>query len=523
MKNTISLGLLLFSMSTLSAQKLVKTTVNSATLFFNGAQIERNVSVQLEKGENTIKFSGIDNAIVNNTLQVVANESITILTSVHTVANSERAYRSQEENLLIDSLNDFQYDLEELNIKMRNYQNEKNLILANKEVRGANNGFDLNDLTQLAHYYRTNLNDLDLKILAINRQIKEINKSRTRVNSKLTAIGYSPKVGLITSKIISENRQKVNLTIKYMVNSVYWTPFYDIKVKDLDKPLKILTKGKITQNSNVQWDNVTMTLSTTIPSMYGVKPNLTPWYLNFMGYRKNLDMSYEYSQNVVVKKSKARVESNSLTAKDFTSLRDNIIAKEYTIEIPYSIRNKGTAVVEIQESEAKSDFYYYAAPKVQKKVFLLADIGEWETLDLIPGEANIYLNGVFMGNTYIDPGNIDDTMSLMIGEDKTVQVDRKKLTEFCKNSTFGSSKKTEMAMQVIVKNNKSKSIRVIVDDQVPLSTIDKIEVTVEDVSGANHNKETGILTWEFTLPANDSKTLDIKYVVKHPKNKRINL
>ena len=97
------------------------------------------------------------------------------------------------------------------------------------------------------------------------------------------------------------------------------------------------------------------------------------------------------------------------------------------------------------------------------------------------------------------------------------------MNQFCKNSTFGSNKKTEMAMQIIVKSNKNKDIRIVVEDQIPISSDDKIEITTVETSKAKYNKETGLLTWEYTLKAGESVKHDIKYEVKHPKNKRINL
>lgn len=531
-KITLAFFVLLSSFA-VKAQTTVNTEVNDATIFFNSTQITRNTRVPLEKGENVVEFLNIEGQLNVPSLQVLANEGVTILSSTHQVRNRDKKYQSSKERKLNDSMELLNIAYAKITRRYYNFGEEKKLILSNKEVRGASSGFDLNDLTQLAAYYRKNLNELDEEMAKILAEQVEINLKKNGIEKRLSDLGFSKTIGVVTAKIVSNSKQTIPLQLKYIVNTVYWEPFYDIKATDLDKPLNIITKAKITQNSGVHWDKVNLTLSTTIPSTYGVKPVLTPWILRLMQYEmrgRNLNkdgLFYGNSDNLKGRKDQSYenriVFSNATTAKDFTTIQDNILAKEYSIGIPYSIKNSGNAVVEIQENESDADFYYYTAPKIDKNVYLIADISEWEKLDLLSGTANIYLNGVFMGRTYVSPSNTEDTMSLMIGQDKTIQADRKKMNQFCKNSTFGANKKTEMAMQLIVKNNKSKDIRIIVEDQIPVSSDDKIEVTTVEVSKAKYNKKTGLLTWEYTLKAGESVKHDIKYEVKHPKNKRINL
>jgi len=449
------------------------------------------------------------------------------LSSTHQVRKKERKYQSPKERVLNDSLELLNKVFNRIVRRNRNLSEEKTLILSNKEVRGANSGFDLSDLTQLAEYYRKNLNLIDDAMEKIREEQSEINLKKNSISRRLKEMGFSQNIGVVTAKIVSDRKQVIPMQLKYLINTVHWEPFYDIKAKGLDKPLTIITKGKITQNSGIHWNKVNISLSTTIPTTYGVKPVLTPWILRLMTYNsvamrsKSRARNYSYEADLDGKKD--GMLGNAATARDFTVIRDNIIAKEYNIGIPYSIKNRANAVVEVQSNESDADFYYYTAPKKDKNVYLLADISEWEKLDLLYGTANIYLNGVFMGTTYMDPSSTLDTMSLMIGQDKTIQVDRKKLNQFCKHSTFGSNKKTEMAMQLIVKNNKSKDIKIIVEDQIPISSNDKIVVTTVETSKAKYKKETGLLTWEYILKAGESVTHDIKYEVKHPKNKRINL
>jgi len=60
-------------------------------------------------------------------------------------------------------------------------------------------------------------------------------------------------------------------------------------------------------------------------------------------------------------------------------------------------------------------------------------------------------------------------------------------------------------------------------DQVPVSTNEDIEVTTENISGAALNKEKGEVKWNFDLEPAAKKDLVLKYKVKYPKDKVLNI
>jgi hypothetical protein len=72
-----------------------------------------------------------------------------------------------------------------------------------------------------------------------------------------------------------------------------------------------------------------------------------------------------------------------------------------------------------------------------------------------------------------------------------------------------------------VKNNKAQAINMILLDQVPVSTLEEIEVTVVNKSEAALDPETGEIKWEFSLEPNNSKEFELNYSVKYPKNKNL--
>jgi len=71
--------------------------------------------------------------------------------------------------------------------------------------------------------------------------------------------------------------------------------------------------------------------------------------------------------------------------------------------------------------------------------------------------------------------------------------------------------------------NKNSKIRIIVEDQFPLSEKKTIEVERLDFSKAKLDTKTGKLIWELDLEPNEKQVVSYKYSVKYPNYLRLNL
>jgi hypothetical protein len=58
-------------------------------------------------------------------------------------------------------------------------------------------------------------------------------------------------------------------------------------------------------------------------------------------------------------------------------------------------------------------------------------------------------------------------------------------------------------------------------DQYPLSPDKDIEIELLQSDNAKVNTETGILTWDLDLKANETKKIRISYKIRYPKDKVI--
>ncbi|WP_300569446.1 DUF4139 domain-containing protein [Flavobacterium sp.] len=207
---------------------------------------------------------------------------------------------------------------------------------------------------------------------------------------------------------------------------------------------------------------------------------------------------------------------------DYTSIEENQLNVSFDIDIPYDILSNGkTHSVALKEIKLPASYKYYAAPRVEKEAFLLAEINDYSKYNLLPGEANIIFEGMYVGKTMINPNQTSDTLNLSIGRDKKVSIKREKVVDKSGTKFLSSKKEQTFTYDITIRNNKKEAIEMLLKDQYPLSTDKEVEIELLQKDGAKVNLETGILTWNLDLKPNETKKIRISYVVKYPKDKII--
>jgi hypothetical protein len=208
---------------------------------------------------------------------------------------------------------------------------------------------------------------------------------------------------------------------------------------------------------------------------------------------------------------------------DYVSVSDQELNVQFDIDLPYDVPTNGKEqTATLREYSVPALYKYYSVPRLDKDGYLLAEVNDWEKLNLMPGEANIIFEGTYVGKSFIDPAATTDTLNLTLGRDKRVVIKKEKLADFSSTKFLGSNKLQKLTYEISVKNNKKDTVRMLLKDQYPLSTNKEIEVELIDDGGADINRETGVLSWKLELAPGAVKKVRFAYSVKHPREKSVN-
>jgi len=529
-------------------QNEIKTDskITDVTVFLSGAQVTHEARVSVPAGSRTIVFENLTQYINKSSLQIKANsEAVTILSVGHKV-NYLKSHENDKRIIdLKDSLENMRFKLDIRNSHEIVYKEEKSMLLANKSIRGEQNGVDIEDLMDMADFYRERLQEIETKLLDIKRSKTKLNKTISRLDKELR--NANSQRGKYTSDVIVKVASKVKSTTKfelsYITNNASWVPTYDIRTKDIDKPIALTYKADVIQNTGFDWKKVNITLSTGNPAINNTQPVINPWYLAYFDvYKATKNKSKgrgkyaaayggapagSYDVEVADEESKAvftsaRKEEISLSSSSFTSVTQSNVNTEFEIALPYTIKSNGESeLIEIQDYDLPVGYQYFAAPKVDKDAFLLANIVGWGDYNMLPGYANVYFEGTYIGESYLNTNTTDDTLAVSMGRDKGIVITREKIKDFCKNTAFAGNKKSTRGYEIKVRNNKSKAIEIELIDQIPLSRIKEIQVEMLENSSAEYDETTGKLKWKLTIQPGETAEVNFKFQVKYPKDKNL--
>jgi uncharacterized protein (TIGR02231 family) len=536
MKNSILLFLILFSV-TMFAQKPIFTSakVKGATVYFNSAELSQSMSVFLPKGTSEIVVKNVADYLNENTVQVGAPSSITVL-SVQFTNNYISEFEVDENNPAIkkvrDSITFLQKELNKINIEKVSDSKTIEILDKNQQVYGQNSGLNVLELVKLIDYYKIKRTELSNLMVFLDEKVVKINEKIARLNTKLevdTQKEDKSSNGKLIIQVMNEVAGNVDFDINYLTPNASWKPFYDLRATSINDPINMMYKAQVIQNTGIDWKKVKLTLSSGNPNQNNNQPTLNPWtlfYNNPVSYSNDLmkeERSNTLSEVVVtaapgIRKSKMASSISTVQAVDV----ENQLNISFDIDIPYDILSNGKVhSVALKEIKLPANYKYYAAPRIEKEAFLLAEINDYSKFNLLQGEANIIFEGMYVGKTFINPNQTSDTLSLSMGRDKKISIKRDKVVDKSGTKFLSSKKEQTFTFDITVRNNKKEAADLLLKDQYPISSDKEIEIELLQSDNAKANPETGILTWELNLKPNETKKIRISYKVRYPKDKII--
>ena len=161
----------------------------------------------------------------------------------------------------------------------------------------------------------------------------------------------------------------------------------------------------------------------------------------------------------------------------------NQTSVEFEIKTPYTIPSDGkNLTIDIDSYSLPADYQYFCTPKIDKDAYLIARIVDWEKYNLLEGEANVFFEDTYTGKTLLDVRYMSDTLTISLGKDKGVSIKREIQKQFTTKQFLGSKKEETKTWLISVKNNKQQSINISFSDQIPVSTLEEIEVNPVNIS-----------------------------------------
>lgn len=543
--------------------ELDNTKIKKVTVFLSGAQVMREGNFTVQSGVSEIVFNNVSPYVDANSLQARGVGEFTIMDVKYNVfypqpdpvVNDPQQIPAdvlKKIKLLSDSIEVQNTKLLELYTKIEIRNMEKTMLMNNGTVKGIGKVNDSIALLKDAmEYFHVKMTEINLDLFNMKKEETSINKKVTGMSGRLTALNnwsynnnLKPVVvkGPVYQIIVSVNADKPaigKVEVSYLVSQAGWTPSYDLKAKDLNAPVELSYKASVHQNTGEEWSNVNLTLSSSNPYLQQTKPILSTWFISYYdpNYYNGRSQGYydDYYQDlkkesersaaaggVPAMQNKLNETPVAMTADQFTTQIQNMVNAEFEIKLPYTIASNNEAhLVSITKETLTANYILALVPKMDKNAFLVANITDWEDLNLLPARANIYYDGTYVGQSYLDPMSMEDTLRLAMGRDNNITAIRKKQKDKEKEKLIGESKVKTLAYEINIKNTHGYNVDMVIEDQIPVSNVEDIKVEMIEKGKAGLNETTGILTWKTKLKGGSSEKITFEYQVKYDKDKTL--
>lgn len=519
-----------------SAQKPVQSEITDVTVYQNGAKITNRATVSLKAGTNEIVVRNIPANIDQNSLQAQLLGNVVLLSATSRTTKLEDEHLPQKTRVLNDSLELLSRKVVWLNSEKAILEGELQVISSNQNLGGKEESVSVEEIIKLTNFYRSRVTDIKKKIFHADGDILGLNKKIKRIQERLQELSYSERktIGEVVLSVSASKATSAKLRLSYLTYQASWSPIYDIRAGKAEGPVNLVYKANVAQSTGLNWENVNLTISTGNPQANNNRPIMYPWYINF--YQP---ITYQ-EQNL--RKSKAAPMQNmyqSSVAKEEMVLGDaefdevptiaygvgvksTRISAQYEIDVPQNIPSDNKVhMVAMKEYELSSKFLYHAVPKLDAGTYLIAKVADYGNYNLLAGQANLFFEGMYIGQSYLNPITTVDSMMLSLGRDDKIIVKRNQLTDLTNRQTVGANVKETKAYEISVRNNNNFKIELDLMDQVPVAQNKDIEVKVEEVDGAKYNEVAGSIIWKLNIKPGETKKVKFVYTVKYPKDKQI--
>lgn len=529
----LTFGLLHGGSSLAADRPTYKLAPQEVTVFLRGAELFSTTTISLPAGESEVLFTNVAGNINEQSLSISADNGV--LVQSYNISNDfltdESLTLSPQANALKQKIEEVQGDKEKLQIQLSVIKEQLAVLAENRKLGNEKNGASAIEISRMLELVDKKMSAALNLQAKTNVQIKKIDEKLSKLESQLEeekGKSYQPG-GQILVSFYAPKATTSRIALSYVSPGAGWMPSYDVRVAKPGAPANLVYKAKVFQNTGINWNNVRLDISTGNPSQGAQAPSLAPWYVSsytpvaLEGRMAMPVAAMAPAPSKARSRSELKQAATQQTLDGYVNTNNNGINTVFNIAIPYTIPSDGKGhVVMIKSASLPGSYYYMATPKLDPDAFLTLELSNKEELNLLPGETNIFFEDSFVGQGRIGGYDGKDEIRLSLGRDKQILAHRKVDQNYTSSPTFfGNTVKKKFGYTITVKNNRKEPVKLVVNDQIPVSR--SSDVTIEDIqhSKAEYDDKDGSLKWVLNLAPNESRTIPFSYTISYPKDAHI--
>jgi uncharacterized protein (TIGR02231 family) len=371
----------------------------------------------------------------------------------------------------------------------------------------------------------TAIRDAERKQRDIDREVVRLESDRAiRPPSKLE----------VRIDLAAAAATRTTLRVTYAVRNARWAPLYDARLdtgaRDRRPALELVRRAEITQSTGEDWSNVALAVSTVRSARGGKAPELNSLIVQYPQPAAPAGAASMQSHIPAARGVMAKVAEASAQRADEQQAVAEVGGFQVVFKIPGRVSvgaSEGAKSLRVSTATIAPDLAVRSAPVLDPTAFLEASFKQAEDAPLLPGRISIYRDGVFVGRGQMAAAGKDETVRLGFGADDKVKVERSvvKRNEGSAGLIVTTSKTDERSFKTVIRNGHDFAIRVAIEDQLPISENDDIQVemlpSTTPPTTTNLRDRRGVLEWAFEAKPGEVRDIGLAWRIRWPKDKGV--
>ena len=541
LQKLLCLSSLLLLGADISAQQDIlhlESKIDRVTVYPGFALIERLVDIPAQQvgSDFVVALGPLPRSAQPNSFQTqlvgdaLAVQGLEMRSRVAKVANSAKADAMQQQ------LDDFQEQLIVLNANKTGIQLQTQALrnMADYENQSSTSPWGLpGGVAESLEFLRTEMTKFnaelqrnDAAIASVEHQMKDIAIQINGVRSD-----SNEKTRELRINCFAQRTEAAQIRLTYLVSGASWQPSYDVRISLDLTGVSVNSMGQVNQRTGEVWQGVRLVLSTSMPQI-GLDPPEVPSLIVSEIEEPVVEDSEAWNDDVGIGgggggKFGGRVGGSPSSAPGELAFAPGAEAVDYGITTQFIMPGKVDVAMNgeahrfsIRTMALEVEPERYIVPSQSDNAYLRAEVTHTGDSVLLAGTAKMFLGPDYLGESSFPLLRQNDSTVLSLGIDPNLEVVYETLEDyrddpgsFSLSSTSLITRRYRVSLR-LAPNAKGK-VAVVVEESMPISNSDKVEVEVGDISpdailsvkAMAARKEKGLYQWRFTMHPGESKAV----------------
>ena len=529
----------------LCAEMNVDSAIEAVTVYPDGATVTRLIAVDLPAGDTTLIARDFPPGLDPASLRVEGESAaaVTIGAIDARPPRAERPVSKPEIEKRIEALRDERKVLDD-KIAAETARKEFAQRFANNVPFGLGEKGEARPLTEWRAAFGAVADEIataDAAMREARKMQREIDRELARLDSELKT--NPPRKMEVRVDLAASANARSTLRVTYTVRGARWQPLYDARLdsgsRERKPAIELVRRAEIVQQTGEDWSDVALSVSTVRTSKGGNAPELSPLIVRYPSPQRPRAAEQRLEQPVAPSSADSLHQDRG--AVNYAAIENaykQAREAEGTIEsggyqvvfrIPGRISvstNEGAKSFRVSTGKISPELLSRAAPALDETAFIEASFKHADEAALLPGRVALYRDGIYVG-----PGRIvltpkDETVRLGFGADDKVKVMRATVRKIEGSSGIITSAKTdEREYKITVRSGHERSIKVVIEDRIPVSEADDVKVELLPVTTPPTERDVrdrrGVLAWSFEAAPGDTREIKLGWRLRWPSDKTV--